>query len=51
MNLRHYINDHFVTESYFWHAIQGMLNEARLERLMVGERIVIGGVSYQIVEE
>jgi hypothetical protein len=49
-DLKYYINDHYVTEKYFWHAIQSLISQSKIGRLLAGEKMIIGGVSYQIVE-
>lgn len=50
-DMKCFINDHYVSESYFWHAVQGMVGQSGIERLMAGQKLLIGGVTYQIVFE
>jgi hypothetical protein len=47
-DLKYYINDHYVTEKYFWHAIQSLVSQSKIGRLLAGEKMIIGGVSYQM---
>ena len=44
-----YINNRRETESFFWNSLQGIASESQRCRLLDGNEVIIGGVSYQIV--
>ena len=46
-----YINKTRVSESYFWHAVQGLMGPYQMESLFNGAEIWVGGICYQMVEE
>lgn len=46
-----YINNTRVSESYFWHAVQGLLSQTQIYHLFEGCEVWIGGVSYRTVKE
>ena len=53
INMEYYIDNQRASESYFWNALHGIASEAQKCRLLEGNKVIIGGVCYQIsfVEE
>ena len=44
-----YIDDKRQPENHFWNCVHGIASDRQITMLLDGVRLVIGGVSYQIV--
>ena len=53
INMEYNIDDQRASESYFWNSLHGIASEKQKCRLLEGNKVIVGGVCYQIffVEE
>lgn len=42
------INDNRCTESHFWNCLHGLASESQIKRILEGQLILIGGITYKI---
>lgn len=47
--IEYYIDDRRKTESYFWNSIHAIARESQKCKLLDGDKVIIGGVNYQIL--
>ena len=42
------INNKGVTESFFWHSLEGIASERQIYMIAEGKPVIIGGIQYRI---
>lgn len=47
--MEYYIDNRREPESLFWNSLHGIASEAQKCRLLEGNKVIIGGVCYQIM--
>ena len=49
--MKYYKDGSPVSESFFWHSLEGLVGPTQMERLREFGKLYIGGVLYEMVKE